>query len=113
VRFWRYRIRRDGARGFHRIRREVLVGSAESVADGDRSAVTLSIVAASLLRFALCFQAMAGLGVDRCEVLERVAATLRERNDVIRLVRARSAADVADRVVAIQDVAGALLLPAA
>jgi hypothetical protein len=53
---------------------------------------------------------MAWDGVDRRHVLDRVRPTVCKCDDVVCFVAAWHAAYVADRVVALKDVAGALLL---
>jgi hypothetical protein len=65
------------------------------------------------LRFGLGLGSVAWAGVDWCEVVERVSATFAGRHDVVDLVGERSAADVADALVADEDVAGSALLAAA
>jgi hypothetical protein len=53
---------------------------------------------------------MAWDGMDRGHVLDRVRPAVCKRDDVICFVAAWHAAHVANRVVALKDVAGALLL---
>jgi hypothetical protein len=55
---------------------------------------------------------MTRLLVDRCLVLQRVRATLSDRDDVVYDGGTRATADVADRVVPVEDVLSlSLLLP--
>jgi hypothetical protein len=62
------------------------------------------------LRFGRGLVAVAGLCVDRRSVGEVVGAAFCGRDDVVDLVGASLAADVADAVVAEHDLAGELLL---